>query len=113
MRQHGYRFRVVPSGASERVSGRPTPTRLVRALALRKALSVAESHPDHPVLGADTIVFIDGKIVGKPRNPAHARRMLQSLSGVWQRVYTGVAVVWEGENAVRLVRRCRGSKCGA
>lgn len=73
-----------------------SPAALVKMLALRKALFVAKKNKADVVLGADTIVFINGKVVGKPRDPAHARRMLHELSGVWQKVYTGVAVVWEG-----------------
>lgn len=62
-------------------------------LAVRKAVSVARRHANAVVLGADTVVFINGKVVGKPKNAAHARRMLAELSGAWQKVYTGVALV--------------------
>jgi len=96
LRDHGIRFRVEPSGVSERGKAGLSPAALVKMLALRKALFVARRNPNDVVLGADTIVFINGKVVGKPRNAAHGRRMLAELSGVWQKVYTGVAVVSEG-----------------
>lgn len=46
------------------------------------------------MLAADTLVYINGHVVGKPRNPTHAVRILNELSGKWQKVYTGVAFVW-------------------
>ena len=71
---------------------RPTVT----SLAIKKAVATAKKFPNDIVLGADTLVFINGHAVGKPKNPVHAKRMLRELSGKWQRVYTGVAVVWDG-----------------
>jgi septum formation protein len=65
-------------------------------LALKKARAVARLHPHAVVLGADTIVYINKHVVGKPRDARHARKILSELSGAWQRVYTGVAVVREG-----------------
>ena len=96
MRAAGYRFRVVPSRVSERIPPGLSPVQLVRTLALKKARAVARRNPADLVLGADTLVFIDGRILGKPRGPQDAVRMLRTLSGAWQRVATGVAVVWDG-----------------
>ncbi len=96
LRDNGIRFRVEASGVSERARAGLSPSALVKMLALRKALFVARKNPTETVLGADTIVFINGKVVGKPRDAAHGRRMLLELSGVWQKVYTGVAVVSDG-----------------
>lgn len=88
-------FRILPSRVSE-VSREKVPKRLVVQLALRKARDVARRHPQAIVLGADTLVVCQGRILGKPRNLAHSRRILKILNGRWQQVYTGVAVVWEG-----------------
>ncbi|MBV9079648.1 MAG: septum formation protein Maf [Elusimicrobia bacterium] len=96
MREHGYKFRIVPSGVNERVPRGIRPAAMVKLLALRKAKFVARAHRGDVVLGADTTVYLQGKIIGKPRNPAHARRMLRALSGAWQKVYTGVAIAWDG-----------------
>lgn len=96
MKEGGYRFNVVPSDVVERAPNGLLPHQLVKFLALKKAMAVAKKFPDHPVLGADTLVFINGHVVGKPRHPHHARTILRELSGQWQSVYTGVAVVWEG-----------------
>ena len=96
MREHGYRFRVVVSGVHESVPRGTRPGAMVKMLAVRKALAVAKKLQSEIVIGADTTVFIDGRIIGKPRHPAHAARMLKTLSGAWQKVYTGVSVAWAG-----------------
>ncbi|MEZ4563428.1 MAG: Maf family protein [Thermomicrobiales bacterium] len=62
-------------------------------LALRKARAVAASLPAGWVLGADTIVVLDGEILGKPADPADAVAMLQRLRGRSHEVYTGLALV--------------------
>ena len=65
--------------------------RRVQALALRKARAV-EMRAGEVLLGADTLVCIDGEILGKPRDRADAARMLRMLSGRVHQVYTGVAL---------------------
>ena len=88
-------FRIIPSKVSERTREKD-PRRLVVQLALRKARDVARFHPEAAVLGADTIVVCRGEIIGKPRDLADSRRILELLNGRWQEVYTGIAVAWEG-----------------
>jgi nucleoside triphosphate pyrophosphatase len=63
------------------------------ALALAKARAVASRAPDAVVLGADTIVVVDGEVLGKPGGAAEAMRMLDRLRGRRHEVLTGVAVV--------------------
>lgn len=65
----------------------------VRRLAEEKAAKIAERHKDIMVLGADTTVVLDGKIIAKPTDLDDARRMLKELSGNWHEVLTGVAIV--------------------
>jgi len=65
----------------------------VRRLAQTKAETVAEMYENAFVLGADTIVIIDGQIIGKPKDLEDARLMLRLLSGNWHEVLTGVAIV--------------------
>jgi len=101
LREKGLRFRVVPSGVHERTALK-RPSAIVRQLALRKAMDVALRHPSQPVIGADTIVVCRGKILGKPDTPKHALELLELENGSWQKVYTGVAVVW-GDKKVKLV----------
>ena len=69
------------------------PADYVQRLAREKAVAVAAHYENALVLGADTIVVIDGKIIGKPKDLADARRMLKLLSGRWHEVLTGVAIL--------------------
>lgn len=92
LRAAGVRFTVDPSGVSEKTRER-NPRKLVLALARKKALDVAKRHPGRLVLGADTVVWCAGEILGKPKDAADGERMLRLLCGRWQHVWTGVAVV--------------------
>ncbi len=69
------------------------PADYVQRLAREKAERVAESYENAVVLGADTTVVIDNKIIGKPSDLEDARRMLKMLSGHWHEVLTGIAFV--------------------
>lgn len=69
------------------------PREAVRELSRRKALAAAALHPGQVILAADTLVSVDEKALGKPRDAEDAFRMLHSLSGRWHQVYTGVSVV--------------------
>ena len=62
----------------------------VKRLAETKARAVATRFSSGLVLGADTVVVVDGEILGQPREPNEARRMLKLLSGKWHEVLTGV-----------------------
>jgi septum formation protein len=66
---------------------------LVTANARTKALTVAAGHPDAIVIGADTLVWLDGQALGKPSGPAQAREMLARLAGRVHEVATGVHLV--------------------
>ncbi len=87
----GIPFRVVTADAEEIKTG--APEALVMENARRKARAVWRKHPESVVLGADTIVYQDGAVLGKPRDEADARAMLRRLSGAWHTVYTGVCVI--------------------
>jgi septum formation protein len=62
-------------------------------LAWRKADAACAEAPDSVIIGADTIVVLDGDVLGKPRDPEHARAMLRRLSGRTHTVYTGLVVI--------------------
>lgn len=89
----GVPFRVVPSGVDETPRPGETPARFVLRAALDKGLEVAGRHPASFVLSADTIVAAGGRILGKPRDRADARRMVSSLAGREHRVYTSVCLL--------------------
>lgn len=88
-------FTVATLDTDETVPASFTPEETVLELARRKALAVAALHPGHLVLGADTVVSVDGCILGKPRDDTEAAAMLRQLSGRIHRVYTGVALANE------------------
>ena len=84
---------VIPSSVEEIVPDGVSPEEVARSLALQKAQDVANSHPDSLVIGADTIVVLNGEILGKPQSAAQAVEMLQKLSGNTHTVITGVALI--------------------
>ena len=99
MRNAGIDFVVDAVDADETFSGGPEET--VLALSRRKAEAAAARHPGETVLAADTIVYHDGRVLGKPADAAEAKRMLRGLSDGWHEVYTGVTVIRAGEAASR------------
>jgi len=93
-------FRVIASDADEVVSASQPPQKVVEELAMRKARAVAALHPGDIVIGADTVVWADGRLLGKPGTPAEATGMLKMLSGRQHFVYTGVAIFSPGGSVV-------------
>ncbi len=89
----GVFFSVMPSDFDEKQVKHENPAEVARLCALGKALDIAMRLQDGIVLGADTIVVLEKKIFGKPKNAADARRMLKRLSGKTHSVFTGVALV--------------------
>jgi septum formation protein len=93
----GVGFEVIIRPADvEELTGGLSPRDLVIANAEMKALSVAAVTPGDLVLGADTIVVLDGEILGKPRDLAHAAEMLARLGGRVHEVLTGVCLLRGG-----------------
>ncbi len=88
-------FEVIPSEISETAHG--MPVQQVKKLAADKAADVADAHSDALVIGADTLVFLGSKSLGKPSDEADAHRMLRQLSGRTHRVLTGVSVICDGK----------------
>ena len=89
----GFRFDVICADIDEIVPEKALPQEVVMSLALQKAQAVAKDHRKSAVVGSDTVVALDGKILGKPRSEKEAVEMLRSLSGRIHKVYTGVAIV--------------------
>ncbi len=102
MAQAGLSFTVQVSEADETVTER-RPDKIVEELALRKAMAVAKTVPGGTVIGADTIVAMDGTILGKPGTEEQAAEMLRMLSGKTHQVYTGVAILAQKDG--REIRR--------
>jgi septum formation protein len=92
LEQAGLKFEVIPSRFDENLVPADDPPTYVQVLARAKAEDIAPQHPRSWVIGADTIVLIDGKILGKPRDHAAARAMLRRLSGQTHQVLTGISI---------------------
>ena len=88
---HGWKFEVEPTEAAE-VSIPRAPRRTVLVNAARKLKACRARHPEALIIAADTIVWFDGRIYGKPRDLDEARRFLKELSGNVHTVFTGVAL---------------------
>jgi septum formation protein len=93
LRLVGIRFEIIPSQADERFLPGETPEEHVIRLARAKAMEVAGQYRDRWVLAADTVVEIDGKVLGKPRDHREAEEMLQNLSHREHRVLTGYCLL--------------------
>lgn len=93
LRQIGLKFQVEASGADENVPEGSSARELAEKLAVDKARLVASHRDSGLVIGADTVVVLDGRALGKPVDDAEAAEMLRSLSGREHQVITGVAVV--------------------
>ena len=95
LKKHKLDFRIIPSSYAEVHDKTDFSYDFAQNLAYNKALSVAkELHPeDCLVIGADTIVVINNKILGKPQDYDEAKQMLENLSGKTHFVVTGVAVI--------------------
>ncbi len=92
----GYKFDIITSTVEEVIT-KSVPGEVVEELSFQKARDVFNSQAEKDVLviGADTVVSIDGNILGKPANEKHAFEMLRKLQGRTHEVYTGVSLVWK------------------
>jgi septum formation protein len=93
----GLPFRTEVSDADESIAERMPPSAFVETLARRKASAIAAKYQgtqrETLIIGADTIVVLDGQILGKPTSEAHAKDMLTMLQGRTHEVYTGLCVL--------------------
>lgn len=88
----GFDFEIIVSDADESISEDLSPEKTVEELAKRKAVSVWENNKNAVVFGCDTVVAVDGKILGKPADDEDAFEMLSMLSGKTHTVSTGVCI---------------------
>lgn len=88
----GFEFDIIVSDVDENITEDLSPSETVEELAKRKALAVWEENKDAVVFGCDTVVAVDGKILGKPRDDDEAFDMIKMLSGKAHTVSTGVCI---------------------
>jgi nucleoside triphosphate pyrophosphatase len=93
LRAAGIDVEVCPADVAESVQPGEAPDRYASRVALAKARAVSRQTPDRFVLGADTVVVVDDRILGKPTDSADARRMLRALSGRSHVVMTAVILI--------------------
>lgn len=92
---------AVPAVDETPLSDEP-PVTHVQRVALAKARAVAATHPDEPILAADTSVVLGDEVLGKPADTADAARMLKRLRGRAHTVLTATAVAWAGRQAMHV-----------
>ncbi|MCI8808091.1 MAG: septum formation protein Maf [Oscillospiraceae bacterium] len=91
------RFHIISPDVDETVAAGLSPAQIVEELSLRKAGAAAKgAGPKDLIIAADTVVALDGAVLGKPRSGDEAFAMLSALSGREHHVYTGVTVLLEG-----------------
>ena len=115
LKQIGFTFQVIPSHCEERIT-KEAPDEVVKELSYQKARDVADQSdlktlctgPDEGILviGADTVVSCDGKILGKPASWEEAVSMLTMLSGRSHRVYTGVTLLYKEHETAEWEETC-------
>jgi septum formation protein len=93
LRMLGLTFDTIPADVDETYYSGEEPGAHARRLAREKAQVVAAGHPDAVVIGSDTVVVVDGDVLGKPGDAADAVRMLLRLQGRTHVVATGIAVM--------------------
>ncbi len=89
----GLEFHIIPPTCEEILSPNLAPSEQTCQLARDKARSVADQHPEDLIIGSDTVIEIDGKLLGKPANMEEAEAMLRELRGRVHQVHTGVALI--------------------
>lgn len=102
LRHAGFQFEIILPQVEEAHDASLTPEQLTLENARRKALAVSQIRPDALVIGADTLVYVDGQPLGKPADLDEALRMVRRLSGRTHEVCTGVTFACEGGVAQEL-----------
>lgn len=99
-------FEVVVSNYPEKLNQHLDPKQTVKQLAYGKAETVADQWPDALVIGADTVIFCDNRVVGKPKDHLDAQEILSFLRGKRHTVYTGLALVCKalGKKIIQVVK---------
>lgn len=94
----GIEFEIHVKEVDETIPEGTPPVEAAKMTAAKKAAAVAEDYADCVVIGADTIVVANGKILGKPKDEADAKFMLRMLSGIEHEVITGVCIITDGKS---------------
>ena len=101
LKQIGIDFEIIPSNICENAELNLSPRKFVQYWSGKKAKVISKKNKDKIVIGADTIVYFKGKIIGKPKDKEESYKMLNNLSGKTHRVLTGVSIAYEEKNILR------------
>ena len=93
----GLTFEIITADVDERPLSRETPPGFVSRISMEKCMNVSSVCRDGTILGADTVVVLDGEILGKPADRESAKAMLKRLSGRWHEVWTGFCIFNRGQ----------------
>ena len=93
LRKIGLKFEIIPSNIPENIDLDRSPKYLAEYLSKKKAKKISETHNNKIIIGADTIVYLNKEIFGKPRDREESYKMLKSLSGKTHKVVTGISIV--------------------
>jgi septum formation protein len=99
LKQWGLKFKVYPSNIKE-ITKYKRPSDIVKDIALQKAKNVQSKFKDCIIISADTIVVLNGKIIGKPQSKKHSDEILKELNGSLHKVYTGVVILSDSKTVV-------------
>ena len=99
----GFEVEVVPSADERLPEKEMSPEDTVQFLAVEKGKEAKERYPDEIVVSADTVVVLDGEIMGKPRDREDGERMLTLLSGRVHKVLTAYAIFYKGKSLSKVV----------
>lgn len=89
----GLSFDIIPPTCDEILTSHFTPSEQAKQFAMDKAWSIAANHPHDLILGSDTVIEIDGTLLGKPKDLKEAEIMLRQLRGRCHQVHTGIALI--------------------
>lgn len=103
LKRAGVEFEVETSDYEEDLEQELAPHELVKKLSQGKARAVAEEHDDAIIIGADSVVVIDGEVIGKPTDETDARAMLHSMSGRDHIFLTGYTII-DTENGKEITK---------
>jgi septum formation protein len=85
-------FKIIPSNYKEDMTLKLTPSELAKTLSHGKAAEVAKRQKGI-IIGSDTFISLNNKILGKPHTPKKAKEMLESISGKTHEIYTGITII--------------------
>ena len=101
LKQIGIDFEIIPSNICEDAELNLGPRKFVQYWSEKKAKVISKKNKDKIVIGADTIVYFNEKILGKPKDKEESYKMLNNLSGKTHKVLTGVSIAYEEKNILK------------